>query len=184
MTFTATVSPENPSSGITPAGFIQCKVDGVAVGVPVALDAMAQATMTSSDLALGNRGIRAIYVGSPDYTGSTSPTYVQGVHKPTPTGTVSADPASPLAYGTKPITFTATFVNPIAPRRHLTPADVRFLIDGTSLGAPVALQPDGTAVFTVNWSLPAGSHVIKARYLGNAEFAPGNTAGYTLVINP
>ena len=182
--FTATVTPENDSTGVTPAGFVQWKVDGVAVGAPVALDAMAQATMTTADLALGNRGIRALYLGSPAYTGSTSPTYVQGVHKPTPTGTVTGDPASPVAHGTKPITFTATFSNPIAPVGSLTPADVRFLIDGTSLGAPVTLQPEGTAVFTVTWNLPAGSHVIKARYLGNAQFAPGNTAGYTLVINP
>ena len=184
VTFTATVTPENPSSGITPAGFIQWKVDGVAVGVPAALDAMAQATMTTADLALGNRGIRAVYLGSPAYTGSTSPTYVQGVHKPMPTGTVVAAPASPIAYGTQPITLTATFINPIAPVGSLTPADVRFLIDGTSLGAPVALQPDGSALFTVTWNLPAGSHVIRARYLGNAEFAPGNTAPLTLVINP
>ena len=184
VTFTATVTPENPSSGITPAGFIQWKVDGVAVGVPTALDAMAQATMTTADLALGNRGIRAVYLGSPAYTGSTSPTYVQGVHKPMPTGTVVAAPASPIAYGTQPITLTATFSNPIAPVGSLTPADVRFLIDGTSLGAPVALQPDGSALFTVTWNLPAGSHVIRARYLGNAEFAPGNTAPLTLVINP
>ena len=42
----------------------------------------------------------------------------------------------------------------------------------------------GTASFTVTWRLPAGSHVIKARYLCNAEFAPGSTPGSTLVINP
>ena len=184
VTFTATVIPENAGSGITPAGFVQFKVDGVAVGAPVALGAAAQATLTTTDIPLGNHGVRALYLGSPDYTGSTSPAYVQGVHKPAPTGSVTSAPASPLTYGTRPITFTATLVNPIAPVGSLTPASVRFLIDGTSLGADAALQPDGTATFTVTWNLPLGSHIVKARYLGNAEFAPGFTAPYTLVITP
>ena len=61
---------------------------------------------------------------------------------------------------------------------------MRFLIDGTSLGADATLQPDGTATFTVTWNLPAGSHIIKARYLGNADFVPAFSAPLTLVINP
>ena len=183
VTYTATVSPENTGSGLTPSGWIQWKVDGVAVGAPVALDASAQATMASNSLSTGHRGIRALYLADPNFTGSTSPTYVQTVRKAAPTGTVSSAPASPITFGTKP-TFTATFVNPVAPMGSLTPADVQFLIDGTNLGAPVMLAADGTATFPVTWNLPLGNHMIKARYLGSADFVAVLSSGYALKINP
>ncbi len=127
--------------------------------------------------------MRAVYNGDANYTGSTSPTYTQQVKKATPTGTVTSDPLSPIASGVRPA-FTATFVNPVAPAGSLTPATVQFLIDGTNMGAPVALDAAGHAGFTPTWNLPSGTHTIKAKYLGNANFLAVLSAPYTLVINP
>ncbi len=90
-----------------------------------------------------------------------------------------------ITYGTRPITFTAAFTN-TAGIGTLTPANVQFLIDGTALAAPAAITATptgGTAAFTVTWNLPIGSHTIKAKYLGNANFAPALTSGYTLIIH-
>ncbi len=182
VTFTATVTPENPSSGLVPTGFVQWKADGVAVGGPVALNAVGQATVTTNMLAAGHRGIRAQYLADANYTGSTSPTFTQTVKKATPTGTVSSLPLPPIVYGTKPIVFTATFANP-APIGSLTPAMVQFLIDGTSLGPPVALDPSYHASFTVTWNLPVGSHQVRAKYLGSANFLAVQTPGFTFVVN-
>ena len=182
VTFSATVSPENDSLGTIPTGFVQWKVDGVAVGGPVALDASGMAGMASASLTAGHRAVRAVYLGSPAYGGSTSPTYLQTVRKVLPSGTVVSDPAGPLAYGSKPITLTASFVNPIAPAGSLAPGEVQFLIDGTALGAPSTIAADGSAVFTVNWNLPAGHHTIRARYLGNADFLPATSPGLSLTI--
>ena len=183
VAYTATVLPENASSGLPITGLVQFKVDGVAVGAPVALDASGMASVATDATPGGHHGIRGFYLGDANYTGSTSPTYVQTVRRVAPTGSVVSDPASPIAAGMRP-TFTATFSNPVAPLGSLAPGEVQFLIDGTNFGAPATIASDGAAVFTVTWNLPAGSHVIRAHYLGNADFAPGNTAGYTLVINP
>ncbi len=183
VTFTATVTPENPSSGLVPTGFVQWKADGVAVGGPVALNAVGQATVTTNMLAAGHRGIRAQYLADANYTGSTSPTFTQTVKKATPTGTVSSLPLPPIVYGTKPIVFTATFANP-APIGSLTPSTVQFYIDGTVMGGPVALDPSYNASFTVTWNLPVGNHTIKARYMGNANFLAVYTPGVAFKVNP
>ena len=57
---------------------------------------------------------------SANYTGSTSPTYTQQVKKPVPTGTVVSDLTSPIHQADRP-TFTATFVNPVAPLGSASP---------------------------------------------------------------
>jgi len=128
------------------------------------------------------RNIRAVYLGGVSYTGSTSPVFVQTVKQATPTGSVVAAPPSPIVSGTKPIILTAAFSTTVT-IGSLTPANVQFLIDGTNLGAPMALDPiTHQASFTVTWNLPIGNHVIKARYPGNPNFLAVNTAGYSLVI--
>jgi len=86
------------------------------------------------------RNIRAVYLGGVSYTGSTSPVFVQTVKQATPTGSVVAAPPSPIVSGTKPIILTATFSTTVT-IGSLTPANVQFLIDGTNLGAPMALDP-------------------------------------------
>ncbi len=185
VTYTATITPENLSSGLPITGHVQFMVDGVATGGP-RLVTSGQASIAFSDLKAGNRGIRAQYLADANYTGSTSPTYTQQVKKATPTGSVTSLPPSPISFGVKPA-FTATFVNPVAPVGSLAPATVQFLIDGTNMGAPVAISATptgGTATFTPTWNLPAGTHTIKAKYLGNGDFLAVLSAGYTLKINP
>jgi beta-glucosidase-like glycosyl hydrolase len=182
VTFIATVSLVKPSSGFTPTGFVQWQIDGVMVGGSVALDASAQATMTTNSLNAAHHNIRAVYLGGVSYTGSTSPVLVQTVKQATPTGSVVAAPPSPIVSGTKPMIFAATFSTTVT-IGSLTPANVQFSIDGTNLGAPMALDPiTHQASFTVTWNLPIGNHVIKARYPGNPNFLAVNTAGYSLVI--
>jgi len=186
VTYTATITPENASSGLIPTGTVQFKADGVVIGGPQAVDALTgKATLTWNSLLAGHRNIRAVYSGDGNYTGSTSPAFVQTVRKAVPTGIVTADiGTSPMTitYGTKPITFTATFTN-TAGMGSLQPAMVQFLIDGTNIGSAVTLNASNQALVTVNWNLPIGKHTIKAKYLGSANFAPVLSAGYLLTIH-
>ena len=59
------------------------------------------------------------------------------------------------------------------------------MIDGTNMGPLVALDPvTHQASFKPTWSLPTGIHTIKAKYLGNVNFAPANSTGLSFKINP
>ncbi len=184
VTYTATVAPENLSNGLPVTGFVQFSVDGAARGGPMPI-AAGVATISFNDLKAGSRGIRAQYLGDANYAGSTSSSYAQQVKKATPTGSVISVPPTPITAASHP-TFTATFVNPTTVGS-LAPANVQFLIDGTNMGAPVAISgtpTGGTATFTVTWTLPTGNHTIKAKYLGNANFLAVFSAPYTVKINP
>ncbi len=209
-TLNVLVSPENSGSGLNPGGSLQLKDNGLLLGpaLPIGVGTLTTAdfrftidcwwtydpltlhcTITigfsaSAARAAGNHNVRAIYSGDANYTGSTSPAAVQQVKKATPTGTVVADLQSPIHQTDRP-TFTATFVNPVAPAGSLA-GNVQFLIDGTNMGAPVALDPlTGQASFKPNWNLPTGTHTIKARYLGNANFLAVLSTGLSLkVTNP
>ena len=213
-TLTATITPENASSGLAPTGSLQLMVDGVKLGsgsplVPVNLPlAGGTVTIPSASIVIapcsgsplscsititwtaaaapkaGNHGVRAVYSGDANYTGSTSPTYTQQVKKAVPTGTVVADLTAPIHQTQRP-TFTVTFVNPVAPLGSLTPANVQFMIDGTNMGPLIALDPvTHQASFKPNWDLPTGTHTIKARYLGNVDFAAATSTGLSFKIIP
>ncbi len=209
-TLNVLVSPENSGSGLNPGGSLQLKDNGLLLGpaLPIGVSTLTTAdfrftidcwwtydpltlhcTITigfsaSAARAAGNHNVRAIYSGDANYTGSTSPAAVQQVKKATPTGTVVADLPSPIHQTDRP-TFTATFVNPVAPAGSLA-GNVQFLIDGTNMGPLVALDPlTGQASFKPNWNLPTGTHTIKAKYLGNANFLAVLSTGLSLkVTNP
>ena len=80
------------------------------------------------------------------------------------TSTVIASSSNPSAVG-QSVTFTATVTS-----RGGTPSgSVQFRIDGVNVGAPVALNGNGTATYTTS-SLAAGNHTVAADYTGSADF--------------
>ncbi len=179
VNYSATVSPENLSSGQPVTGVVQFQVNGVPVGGPQPL-AGGVASMSTNALTAGTRSIRASYLGDTHYTGSTSPVYSQHVHRATPVVVVvSSDPDA--VFGTH-MTFTATISTSVT-IGSLTPAMVQFTIDGTAMGAPAAVDATNQVSLTVTWSLPLGSHSVRARYLGDADFAPVTSPGITQKIH-
>ncbi|GMV35625.1 MAG: hypothetical protein AMXMBFR61_01330 [Fimbriimonadales bacterium] len=123
VTFTATITP-------TPdGGTVQFKVDGSNVGGPVSVVA-GQATLQQTYATPGSRFVEAVYSGTAGYEGSTGNTTLQ-VNKAITTTTVTSTP-NPSVVG-QPVTLKAT-VTP-------TPdgGTVQFKVDGTDVGAPVAV---------------------------------------------
>jgi uncharacterized repeat protein (TIGR01451 family) len=75
VTFTATVTAVAPGGG-TPTGTVTF-YDGTMVLGTGTLNALGQATFTTSSLSIGTHSITAIYNGDANYNGSTSPPVVQ-----------------------------------------------------------------------------------------------------------
>ena len=69
VTFTATV----PASGTgTPTGTVTFKAGATALGPVTTLDALGQATFTTSALTVGSHSITAVYGGDANFATSTS----------------------------------------------------------------------------------------------------------------
>jgi hypothetical protein len=77
VTFTATVAPVAPGAGV-PTGTVQFRDNGVNIGVPVTL-VNGVASVTESNLTLGNHAITAVYSGSGNFNTSTG-TFTGGLN--------------------------------------------------------------------------------------------------------
>jgi beta-glucosidase len=167
VNLTATVTPQNLSTAITPAGNVQFIVDGVNVGSPVPLNASAQATLGVSTMSTGGHAVRAKFLGGANYTASNSPTISHTVSKAhTLTSLVTlTSPYSAILANTN---YSAT-VTAVAPGAGIPTGTVQFKMDGTNLGAPATLV-GGTATLHVNWILPTGNHVVRAVFLGSSNW--------------
>jgi hypothetical protein len=80
VTFTATVTPDDPGAGV-PTGQVAF-LDGVTVLDIETLDAQGQAAFTTSDLAVGSHGILAVYSGDGNFIGRTAIGLTQVVAPP------------------------------------------------------------------------------------------------------
>ncbi len=154
MTFTATVAD------VASAGTVQFSIDGSDFGAPVAVDASGEAQSDSiSSLGAGDHDIAATFSGTGNYDGSTG-TLTHTVTRADTTTSVVSD-GSPSLFGDD-VTFTAT-VSPVP-----ASGSVQFAIDGSPVGAPVALT--GGEATLVAPGLSAGVHQVDAAFLGSANY--------------
>jgi hypothetical protein len=178
VTFTATDSPVAPGTLSPSTGTVQFKVDGAALGAPVAVS-NGRAVSAPATLAAGAHAITAVYTdGSGRYVTSTG-RLAGSENVQASTSTALAASASSAAYG-QPLTFTATVSN--LSNSAVPTGAVRFL-DGTrALGS--AVLSGGVATFTTS-ALAAGvSHSITASYLGATLFAPSASAAVAPAVAP
>ncbi|WP_436700289.1 Ig-like domain repeat protein [Nocardioides sp. BYT-33-1] len=178
--FTATVSPVAPGAG-EPGGTVQFKVNGAALGAPVALDDGTATSADFSDLAPGTYRISAVYSGEPRFVGSTG-LLDQGngqVVGKAGTSTELASDDAEADHG-QAVTFTAT-VRAVAPATGRPTGVVQFWAGSTLLGAasltPAAAADTSTASYSTA-SLAAGTHEVRATYTGSVTFegSTGTTA--------
>jgi hypothetical protein len=175
VTFSATVFLTSIGTG-TPTGTVDF-FDGTTLLGSGTLNSNGTATLTTSNLAVGYHAITAQYLGDPNDAGSTSATQTQVVQYSTATALGSSP--SPSTYG-QAVTFTAT-VSPTSGTG--TPTGTVEFFDGTTLLGSGTLNASGTATFATS-SLAAGSHAIRAEYLGDANDAGSYSAAQTQVVNP
>ena len=167
ITFTATVSPVAPGSGM-PTGTVTF-AEGTTVLGSGTLNASGQAAFSTSALGVGPHTITASYSGDGNFSPSSAETgeSVRLVVQPASTITiVKAVPVSSV-FG-QPITFTAT-VSPVAPGSGVPTGTVTF-VEGTTVLGSGTLDASGQASFSTS-SLAVGRHVVTALYNGDDNFS-------------
>jgi hypothetical protein len=131
------------------------------------------ATLSNSTLAVGTHSITAVYAGDSTYSGSTSSAVSIVIDSDlTATTTVLASSATSISYGTS-ITLTATVSSSSAT------GTVDFY-DGTTVVGSAVLS-SGTASY-VTTTLPIGTDVIKAIYVGDSSYATSTSATVTVSV--
>jgi hypothetical protein len=165
VTFTASVSVNSPGAG-SPAGTIVFKDGTTVIGTqPVSSATGEQASITVSNLTVGQHAISAVYSGDDSFNGSTgnAPQTVTRAQ----TSTLVASSANPSQSG-EGVQFTAT-VSPVAPGAGNPSGTVRFFVNGANLGGPATIA-DGVATSPNFASLTPGVYKISATYSGDGNF--------------
>jgi hypothetical protein len=158
VAFTATVLSE--FTGI-PVNAVTFKNGSATLGKVTLVSGAA--TLTTTTLSTGTKSITAVYDGSTDFAGSTSPVLSQIVQQAASTVTLSSS-QNPSAVG-QSVAFTAT----VAPQFAGNPLGSVTFKNGNSTLGQVTLA-GGAATLTAA-SLTAGSHTITSKYSGSADFS-------------
>jgi Pro-kumamolisin, activation domain/Bacterial Ig-like domain (group 3) len=124
----------------------------------------AQASIDTSQLALGNNSLTAQYTGDGNYAPSTSSPIAVDVQIPTSLSISSSNPS--IAHGSS-VTFTA-MAHPLQTGGPGLTGSVQFSQNGNSIGS-IALV-NGQAQITTS-TLPGGSLQISAFYSGDVNYA-------------
>lgn len=170
VTFTAIVSAAAAGS---PGGLVEF-LDGAAVLGSKTLNSSGQASFSTTDLAVGDHEITALYRGAPNYEPSESSPLTQTVTLISTQVTVTSS-LNPSVWG-QAVTFTAT-VAAVAPGTGTPAGNVEFLIDGEVIST-ASLDEDGAATYSTA-GLDVGSHSVTAHYVGAGNYAPGDADGLT-----
>src|SRR3989449_343869 len=173
VTLSTTVTAVAPAVGV-PTGTVTFR-DGATALATVTL-ANGTASLTTSTLTVGSHSLTAVYNGSANFLGSTSPTVTQVVNAQTTTS-LSSTP-NPSVFG-QAVRLTAT-VTPVAPAVGTPTGTVTFSDGTTSLG--VVTLVNGSASLTVS-TLAVGSHPLTAAYSGGGNFQASTSATVTQTVN-
>jgi hypothetical protein len=175
LTFTAVVNVEGEALG-TPSGTVVFKDGEKEIGSGEVHGKTA--TLAASALAVGNHSIRALYQGSRDFQGSTSPVLDQRIEA-VPTMALIVSSSASVKAG-QPVTLTAT-VKAEYVEKDVPTGRVAFR-DGDSPLDSVALAGDTAALSTSN--LPVGTHAITASYQGDSRFAGSTSIPVAVTVLP
>jgi hypothetical protein len=172
VTFSATVTS---SAGTPPNGELVTFMAGT---TPLGTASLSNgtATLPPATLAVGTRGVKAIYGGNGTFAPSTSTVVRESVAKAT-SSVALVSSLNPSTFG-QSVTFTAT----VAPQFSGTPTGrVTFKNGAVELGT--ATLSGGVAICTTT-KLAAGTLSITAEYGGNASFTSSTSTPLSQVVNP
>jgi hypothetical protein len=177
VTFTATVTNTSGNGG-TPTGTIEFFDGSTLLGAVSALSGSGNtstSTLTKMWLSVGNHSIRAVYVPSGAFAGSSSGAVAHTVNAVTSTAITSN--RNPSGFG-QAVTFTATVTNTSGNGGAPT-GTVEFFDGSTDLGPATLLSTSGNvATFTLTTSsLAVGSHSIRAGFRATGTFQSSSSIG-------
>jgi hypothetical protein len=175
VTFTATVTATPPGSGV-PTGTVTFKNGATTLGTGT-LDGTGHVTFTTSTLAVGSASITAVYGGSANFSGSTSPILTQTVNKDGTTTTVTSS-LNP-ARRKQTVTFTAT-VTANVPGTATPIGTVTFKDGAITMGT--GTLSSGRATFRTS-TLSTGTHQITAVYGGSSSFLTSTSTVLVQTVN-
>jgi len=170
VTFTATVQP---LAGTTATGAVTFMDGSTSLGSATLSSNSAQ--LAVSALTVGTHSVTAVYAGSANLSGSTSPGLSQVVNGASTTAAVSSS-ANPSTFG-QAVTLSATIQAAFGGSATGT---ITFLDGTTSLGT--ATVSSNAAQLSLS-SLSAGSHSITAKYNGDTNFSGSTSAALTQTVN-
>jgi sugar lactone lactonase YvrE len=181
ITFTATIASDNAA----PTGTITFQNGTTVIGsAPIIANgatASGTATLTLSNLPLGNSSIVATYAGDTNHLNSQSNTIGQQVLQAASVVVTSSNPSSVAETN---VVFTAD----VAGVRDLLPTGTVTFKDGAAvLGTSAVSAAAGTAAATGVASFPIstlspGAHSIVASYSGDTNYQPGNSPAFTQTV--
>jgi Bacterial Ig-like domain (group 3)/FG-GAP-like repeat len=133
------------------------------------------ATLSNSTLAVGTRGITAVYAGDANFATSTSKSLSQVVAKAASTTTLTSS-QNPSGFD-QAVTFTAT----VAPQFSGTPTGTVSFYNGTTKLRTTILTGSSANYTTTN--LASGTESITAVYNGSSSFTTSTSPALSQVVN-
>jgi large repetitive protein len=172
LTLTATVT----GNGGTPTGTVTFMDGATSIGTGT-LNAKGVATLTVSNLAVGQHSITAVYGGDANDAGSTSTAVTVSVNAWTTT-TVLAASSTQLGAGT-PLALVAVIASQGG---SAVTGTVTFVSGSTTLGSGT-VGADNSASLTLG-NLAQGTYTITAQYSGDTNDSPSTSNSVTVNVGP
>jgi hypothetical protein len=176
VTFTATVRPSSPGSGV-PSGTVTFTDFGKVLAT--ATLSGGKATANVGALAMGNHSIMASYSGDSNFLASSSLAYGETVVKGS-TATALQSAPNPSSFGSA-VTLTAV-VGVVSPASGVPGGMVTFQ-EGTTILGSRSVASNGQATFSTA-SLSVGNHSISAIYGGDSHFTSSSDTAFTQTVSP
>jgi hypothetical protein len=183
---TSSGSPASPNQSITFTATVTSKTTGQPTGTVTFLDGTTtlgsssvngsgDATFSTSILTIGTHNITAVYGGSANFNGSTSPVLSQVVQEGN-TSTALASSSNPSLMS-QSVTLTAT----VNSGTGVMPTGTVKFMDGTIVLGSSSLNGGGVAAFSTA-ALSVGTHSLTAVYSGNSNSDPSTSSVLSQVV--
>jgi hypothetical protein len=178
VTFTIHVKGLKPTSyPYDPTGDVQLYVNGTAFNAPITIDGSGNATVTTSDLPVGDAHVYAEYKGDDHYKGASSNVLEQIINPQLVSVSLTSN-GSPKQYGQEVVLTAHVTGESIIPKGSIT------FFDGTKELGTVAVDANGDAKYSSK-TFTRRTHEFSATYEAdnNSESGTSNVLQVTVLAN-